>query len=297
MGGTAGGAAAYRGRERVSREPKVEVNGVASGLLVGGIVGYLLGRRRGRIKTERRLLPVQRELEKQVQSLHDHLAVREAQVRKLVWEHAAEQSAPVATPEVARAAVPAQAREAAPSVEHAKPAASSEKLVVKTEAARPKPEDVKHMELPKLVEIAEEIPVSGLTVKRVYEVGLIKEHGLRKVVEEYLRGGEIQSVLNEAILEQEKSYELDPYMNRYADEAERASSVAQAQGGAAGVGAASSPFVQQASMDVPHVDKPTQYSPVNQQQPVNSALVVANIAALAVLAILLIILLFVWLTR
>jgi hypothetical protein len=50
--------------------------------LVGGIVGYLIGRRRGRIKTEKKLLPIQKKLEKQVVDLQWDLKRQEIRVRK-----------------------------------------------------------------------------------------------------------------------------------------------------------------------------------------------------------------------
>lgn len=55
-------------------------------LLVGGIVGYLIGRRRGRIKTEKRMLPVQKSLEKQVRDLNDKITHSEQKIRKLSSE-------------------------------------------------------------------------------------------------------------------------------------------------------------------------------------------------------------------
>jgi len=59
------------------------------GLLLGGLIGYFIGRRRGRIKTEKRLIPVQEKLEKQVRSLHETIADKEAKLR----EEAARRSA------------------------------------------------------------------------------------------------------------------------------------------------------------------------------------------------------------
>lgn len=52
-------------------------------VLAGGLLGYLLGRRRGRIKTEERLLPVQEKLENQVTSLEQQLMERETALRRL----------------------------------------------------------------------------------------------------------------------------------------------------------------------------------------------------------------------
>lgn len=55
-----------------------------NGAIIGGIVGYLIGRRRGRIKTEKKLLPIQKRLEKKVVKLEDRLNANEYKVKKLV---------------------------------------------------------------------------------------------------------------------------------------------------------------------------------------------------------------------
>jgi hypothetical protein len=63
--------------------------GRGADMLVGGIIGYLIGRRRGRIKTEERLLPVQKSLEKKVKDLDEKITIREQKIRKLASEKVA----------------------------------------------------------------------------------------------------------------------------------------------------------------------------------------------------------------
>jgi hypothetical protein len=68
------------------------------GLLVGGIVGYLVGRRRGRIKTEKKLQPIQNKLEKEVKSLHTRLSDQEYALRQAVARRNEQQPAQVTAP-------------------------------------------------------------------------------------------------------------------------------------------------------------------------------------------------------
>lgn len=57
-----------------------------SALLVGAVVGYLVGRRRGRIKTEKRLRAVEKKLTNQVEAARQQITEKEQQIRKLARE-------------------------------------------------------------------------------------------------------------------------------------------------------------------------------------------------------------------
>jgi hypothetical protein len=63
-------------------------------LLVGGIVGYMIGRRRGRINAEERMRPVQQSLEKKVKQLQYEVSEGTKSVRKLTAERIATQGEP-----------------------------------------------------------------------------------------------------------------------------------------------------------------------------------------------------------
>lgn len=54
------------------------------GLLVGLLVGHFIGKRRGRIKSEKILLPVQRKLEKQITDLQESITQKEQHIKSLV---------------------------------------------------------------------------------------------------------------------------------------------------------------------------------------------------------------------
>lgn len=52
-------------------------------LLIGGLVGYMIGRRGGRKRTEARLMPKVEKLEKEIGTLHDVITEKEEKIRKL----------------------------------------------------------------------------------------------------------------------------------------------------------------------------------------------------------------------
>lgn len=235
--------------------------------LFGGIIGYLIGRRRGRIKTEKRLLPVQKKLEKQVQGLQFELHENEKKIRRLAREKA-EQGA-VATEALAAKAANAKAeriakpptviekvvkqtgekpqraeRVKAPEARQLHTSTVSEKrigrvlmaaeapILVRSETPRetinPKQtaEKVSHersadlianrrietLNRQELLDISERIMVDGTSLRQIYETKLIGERGLRRLVAEHLRGGDVKKALRQEIIEREIDFERDPVL-------------------------------------------------------------------------------------
>ncbi|TXG76005.1 hypothetical protein E6P97_04470 [Patescibacteria group bacterium] len=208
-------------------------------VLAGGVVGYLIGRRRGRIKTEKKLKPIQQRLETQVGDLQFQLALREAKIRKLAYEKA------ISHPHI-HAALPKRLKElqelqkanlkkadfertdmrglTKESVKRANrgekimTAGLAEKIIRMTErerrtdnptdavaAAGEKPRSrteltsAKDMALADLLTIAEQIPVEDHSLRVLYRTGRISQHGLRRVIEAYLRGERFDRVLFEEL--------------------------------------------------------------------------------------------------
>jgi hypothetical protein len=58
----------------------------AGDMLVGGVVGYLIGRRRGRIRAEERLVPIQQKLEHEVKDMQQKIGLHETRIRTLTSE-------------------------------------------------------------------------------------------------------------------------------------------------------------------------------------------------------------------
>jgi hypothetical protein len=104
--------------------PDYRQNPNASYLLVGGMVGYFIGRRRGRITTEKKMKVVQRKLEKQVEAIQSTVAQKELEVQKLAreqyWQQQTtkrtERMEPTAQPELVPAAAAAAAAKTAERV-------------------------------------------------------------------------------------------------------------------------------------------------------------------------------------
>lgn len=61
-----------------------------------------------------------------------------------------------------------------------------------------------------LIDMAEKISVNGSTLRQIYETHLIGEKGLRRLIAEHLRGGDLEEALRREIVEHEIDFERDP---------------------------------------------------------------------------------------
>ncbi len=190
----------------------------SEGLVVGALVGYLVGRRRGRIKTEKRLMPVQKKLEKQVKSLQTELLTTESMVRQKVRERTQGKvveraTIPVAKPERQKisASIPPE------RIGHVVMAANANREVTpvkkpnrtETQTARNQAETMSRQQL---LSVSEKVTVEGTTLRKIYETQLISEKGLRRLVAEHLRGGNVTRALQRELVEREIDFERDPIL-------------------------------------------------------------------------------------
>ncbi len=199
------------------------------GLLVGGIVGYLIGRRRGRIKTEKRLLPVQNKLEKEVQSLQANLLEKEIVIRqasaekrraalspaseRLItiaaeqkrWQAAESQPAAFKLPpeRIGHVLMTVERGRAVPGAKVELPAGAQKLSIEKQVATMPRAE---------LLAVSEKIAVEGTTLRQIYETHLVGERGLRRLVMEHLSGGDVPRALRRELVEREIDFERDPIL-------------------------------------------------------------------------------------
>lgn len=198
----------------------------------GGIIGYLIGRRRGRIKTEAALKPIQQKLEKRVKQLEKTVAQKELQLRQHLSKHGAGRSRSTgletalltaATPEQPRRQLAPEAvvlhgsQKASERIGHVlisaerpadkTPVFKPEKAAAKAEARR-----AETMSREDLLAASERIIIEGTTLRNIYETHLIGERGLRRLVGEHLRGGDVKKRLRQEIVEREIDFERDPIL-------------------------------------------------------------------------------------
>jgi hypothetical protein len=69
----------------------------------------------------------------------------------------------------------------------------------------------------KLEESSENIAVGGTTLRELYTARRITEGGLRRIVHEHLRGGNVEQALKEELLKEETKYERDPQLHKTPD--------------------------------------------------------------------------------
>jgi hypothetical protein len=199
-------------------------------LLVGGIVGYLIGRRRGRIKTERRMNAVVKKLEKQVAAKQQEIDFRvQTAERKArdVYRAAAEK-----TPERPAAEKPLAIRPESDSLnlfqrEVAVPIAAAERRTPTARGVETRPKQTTNPERPKppaaerqpvnielkdedVMRLSETINIGATNLKNVFEAKLITKSGLRRLVREHLEGRDVRRGLAREFLAKELSYERDP---------------------------------------------------------------------------------------
>ncbi len=203
---------------KVPEKPTSDIyeNHTGTALLVGGAVGYLVGRRRGRINTEKELNTLEKRMTVKVEAIERIIIGKEQQIREMVREKIP--ASTVRSKEAAlKPSIPAKEMLGVVSLKAIEAIeATPPKQVVKPEkfaSKKPTPEkivSIQTMSRAEVLELSENIQVGSTNLRRVYETNLIGERSLRRLIEAKGRGGDIRAMLEREMVEKEMSYERDP---------------------------------------------------------------------------------------
>ncbi len=85
-----------------------------------------------------------------------------------------------------------------------------EKASIKDEKIVEKPKSGINLKRRELLLIASKVEVMGTNLRKIHESGQLTEKGLRRMIEVYLRGGNVKKALKRELLEREIDFERDP---------------------------------------------------------------------------------------
>jgi len=77
-----------------------------------------------------------------------------------------------------------------------------------------------------ILKLSEQIEIDGTSLRQIYETKLLGENGLRRLIKEYISGGDLQKALKFEIMERDKDFERDPIMRDMASSTVSSNSLA-----------------------------------------------------------------------
>jgi hypothetical protein len=204
----------------------------AAQVIAAGVIGYMIGRRGGRKRTEAKLEPQIKNLEKQAELNQRLVEDKERQIRNLTREAVAPRRPEITAPiPVLQPEKPAGIATPAPETIHKEQ--TIEAIPVPVPVIERQPEKVpqviaEKLTTPELLEAASSITIEGVSVRRLYETNQIDRGGLLYIVREVLNGGEAKKAFARVELGRERQRERaqefkhDPaYKHQVADEQRR----------------------------------------------------------------------------
>jgi hypothetical protein len=163
-------------------------------VIAGGLVGYLLGRRRGRIKTENELLPIQHKLEKKVSELAGNITEKEKKIREL-----ASQKQLTDRLDTRKIVESLNRKHHERSDRKKQPGEQIGGIQTGMERPRSTERSVEAMGLNDLLEVAKGIEYERTNLRTMFEVGRLDIYGLRRIIMEYMRSGDYQGEIRRSL--------------------------------------------------------------------------------------------------
>jgi hypothetical protein len=208
---------------------KTERSKRAQSFMAGGILGYMIGRRGGRKRTERRYEPELKKLNSELEATKKHLTSREEALKTATFNKPAaarelpQQPEKIQQPQKLTATETLQ-RVVKPSNEapvREKTVASPEISQKSEKNAEPKrviapqkpatPQEVRarteQLPTPELLKIAESLFIDGMSVKQLYDTNRIDRKGLVTLVQEGVSGGNLAVQFEKVELGKERQAE------------------------------------------------------------------------------------------
>lgn len=171
-------------------------------VLAGGLLGYLIGRRGGRIRTERKLLPVQKKLESQVSDLNEKIMAHENTIRALAISNRESVHSP-SKMEVKQTVKQERKKRAEALKVYAKPVQTQPekigKFVLLPSASPERPRSSETMSDSQQIEVAKNILMGGTSLEVLYKVGRIELKDLKEIVQRFLRGADYEKLLIKSV--------------------------------------------------------------------------------------------------
>ena len=175
-----------------------------------GLFGRFGIRRMRQSPAEQRSITPQPELARDTESIKRTISAQEAQIRELAARQYEAQSY--------QAPLPAQEQRPAPPVEQ--PLVPVRERTVQAETVEPQAnipqyKSVEMLTYQELMQVSEKIVVEGASLRSIYESRRITEKGLRRLVGEYYRGGNMRKRLAKEMVEKEREFEVDPHLREH----------------------------------------------------------------------------------
>jgi hypothetical protein len=149
-----------------------------------------------------------------------------------------------------------------------------------------------------LLELCGQIQIEGTSLRQIYETHLIGENGLRRLVSEYLHGGNMQKALHREVVEHEIDFERDPAlrdMSTTDDDLENGNAIAPDRESLDELLKKAEAILPQSDDDLNYHKAPAESPAAHASSSTNHSLPLDRIMAVTIIVLLiLVVVLFIW---